>query len=130
MSAMAHTPHGTIVSILGGSDVVVVVVVIFTSDNCAAINDDNNVVPSQFCTVRLALHGRGVNVSIFSISSRVGSTSSVVDLGVEARRRERDDDIADTSCVKSRFATAAIRSSMVSTFFCIIIQLLTLSSKL
>lgn len=117
MSAMAHIPHGTIVSILFD-------VVVFTSDNCAAINDDNNVVPSQFCTVRLALHGRGVNVSIFSINSRVGSTSSVVDLGVEARRRERDDDVADTSCVKSRVATAAIRSSMVSTFFCIIIQLI------
>lgn len=91
ISAMAHIPHGTIVSISDGKDVVFILFITeLTSDNCVAINDDNNIFPSQFCRVRLLLHGRGVKFSIFSISSRVGSMCVVVDLGVEARR-ERDE---------------------------------------
>ena len=66
----------------------------FASDKDVAINVDNKIDPSQFWSVRLSLHGRGVKLSILSpISSRI-STSSCVDLGAEARR-ERDD-VADT----------------------------------
>ena len=66
----------------------------FASDKDVAINVDNKIDPSQFWSVRLSLHGRGVKFSIFPISSRV-SISSCIDLGPEEARRERDD-LADT----------------------------------
>ena len=41
ISAMAHIPHGTIVSISDGKDVVLILFITeLTSDNCVAINDD------------------------------------------------------------------------------------------